>query len=522
MNRGLARDDRTWAEYTAKNGPMSLEMVLQVLSNLCWQLRVNERTGKPLTLLSGRCVRVSGRSARAYPVKRRNEDATAPELLRGAEPGGWTVVYQLAVLILQGMTGREIPHPLDRLEDDTVVQKWMELLELSPAAKDALLKGLALEPAQRYTSVNDFLDALGEMPVGMLREEPQQRKRKNGKKGRKGLWITLAVVLAVLLISGGVLGYYALQRDRYLKAAEQLNAFDFRQAEGTIAPVPDWMGADVPRIKDLAAAGLLFEDGEYEQARAQFERLGSFSVAPVMLERTDEALAEKAYQALVDEITALVQADKLEDAWTKMEQALEGMLSEDRKERLSAAYAQLIADKENPLTLYKQLKDYEKFEAFKTLRSDLIPAIYKKGEAAFYDGDFAKARTYLTSAGDYKKAKTYREVMASYDPATLIPYMNIPAIRERLHTESVLEKYLVGSWTGKGYIFDMEEDFSLTVDIPWGKLDAEYYNLIDGEIIQYSEDEEEKCFSITVVDMDEMDVYSYSLDETITKIRLDK
>ena len=80
----------------------------------------------------------------------------------------------------------------------------------------------------------------------------------------------------------------------------------------------------------------------------------------------------------------------------------------------------------------------------------------------------------------------------------------------------------MGSWTGKGYIFVMEEDLSLTVDIPWGELDAEYYNLIDGEIIQYSEDEEEKCFIITVVDMDEMDVYSYSLDETITMIRLDK
>ena len=335
------------------------------------------------------------------------------------------------------------------------------------------------------------------------------------------IWVAAAILLAVVLIGGGALGFYTLQRDRYLKSAEQLNDFDFRQAGETIASVPDWMGADVPRIKDLAAAGLMFEDGEYEQARAQFERLGSFSVAPVMLERTEEALAEKAYQALEEEIAALVQADKLSDAWTKTKEALDGALSEDYRERLAEAYARLIADKEDPLALYKQLKDYEGYEAFKILRSDLIPAIYKEGQDAFYDGDLSKARNYLTSAGDYKKAKTYREVMASYEPETLIPYMNIPAIRERLYTEEVLEKYLVGSWTGEGYIFVMDEDMSLTVDIPWGELDAEYYDMIDGEIIQYTEDEEEKCFIITVVDIDEMDLYSYALDTTITMIRLD-
>jgi len=522
MNRGLARDDRTWAEYTAKNGPMSLDMVLQVLSNLCWQLRVNERSGKRLTMLSGQSVRVSGRSARAYITQRHSDHSTAPELIKGAEPGSWTVVYQLAALILQGLTGREVPHPLERFEDDEVVPKWLEVLELPPAAAAALLRALELEPAQRYATVNDFLDALGEMPMGMMRDAPRKKPGRPGRKDRRGLWIALAIVLSVLLIGGGALGYYALQRDRYLKSAACLNEYDFQRAGEVIASVPDWMGADVPRIKDLAAAGLLFADGEYEQARAQFERLGSFSVAPVMLVRTDEALAEAAFEKLKSEIAALVQADKLEDAWTKTEQALDSDLTQQRQDILIGHYGELVRSSEEPLVLYKRLDPYKNLEAIKAIRYDLVPSIYEKGEDAFYQGETETAAKYLAAAGSYKKAKDYLKALTSYEPEDLVPYMSSPVIKERLYTTEVLEEYLRGEWSGGGYTLNMDEELSLTTDIPWGKLDAEYYEMEKGMVTQISGEEEEKSFTITVADMDKIKVYSYALDKTVTMNRLDK
>ena len=87
------------------------------------------------------------------------------------------------------------------------------------------------------------------------------------------------------------------------------------------------------QLRTLAAAGMLLNQGEYEQALAQFERLGSFLVAPELLEQTQDRLAEQDYRYMMDEVGAFIQAGNLQQAKERVDTFLYGSEAERDEEK---------------------------------------------------------------------------------------------------------------------------------------------------------------------------------------------
>jgi len=74
--------------------------------------------------------------------------------------GAWTDVYALAATFYRAITGVTPPDALDRREGDTLVPPSRLGVALSPEEEKALLKGLAVQAAQRFQNVAEFRQAL--------------------------------------------------------------------------------------------------------------------------------------------------------------------------------------------------------------------------------------------------------------------------------------------------------------------------------------------------------------------------
>ena len=72
--------------------------------------------------------------------------------------GPWSDVYAYCATLYYILTGKPVPEPMNRLQNDTLGDSLSRIV--SPAQTAALLKGLAIPPRQRYQTVTEMTTAL--------------------------------------------------------------------------------------------------------------------------------------------------------------------------------------------------------------------------------------------------------------------------------------------------------------------------------------------------------------------------
>lgn len=83
-----------------------------------------------------------------------------PEQCSGGGQGPWTDVYALCATVYECITGWTVPPALDRLAGKQLVPPSKAGAELTKSQENALMRGLALKPADRFQSVADLQEAL--------------------------------------------------------------------------------------------------------------------------------------------------------------------------------------------------------------------------------------------------------------------------------------------------------------------------------------------------------------------------
>lgn len=108
-------------------------------------------------LLDFGCAREAGNQTMTVILKH----GFAPlEQYQKSGQGPWTDVYALCATLYYCLTGQTPPRATDRIRNDPLIAPSKMGVALSPAQEQALLKGLAVEPEDRFQSVEELRAAL--------------------------------------------------------------------------------------------------------------------------------------------------------------------------------------------------------------------------------------------------------------------------------------------------------------------------------------------------------------------------
>ena len=132
--------------------------------------------------------------------------APKEQYIRRSRQGPFTDVYSCAACFYAAITGFLPPESLERLDNDTLVPISQCGIDIPEYLDKAILKGLAVQPEDRFQSAAEFLDAIEqqqvvEVPVSGGAAAPAPGK----KKGKPALIAGIAA--AVVVIAG--IGYLA-------------------------------------------------------------------------------------------------------------------------------------------------------------------------------------------------------------------------------------------------------------------------------------------------------------------------
>ncbi len=162
-----------------------------------------------------------GDRSRSLDVVLKHGFAPKEQYTRHGRQGAYTDVYTVAASFYYAVTGRKPPDSIDRLEEDDLVPPRSLGVDIPVEVEDAVLKGLGVQPADRYQNMTEFKGALlpaqkkepekeAEDQKEKMGNSPQQEKKPSGdiQIGKKKLGVIVGctaggaalVVLAVCLI----------------------------------------------------------------------------------------------------------------------------------------------------------------------------------------------------------------------------------------------------------------------------------------------------------------------------------
>ena len=135
--------------------------------------------------------------------------APKEQYIRRSRQGPFTDVYSCAACLYAAITGFLPPESLERLDEDTLVPISQCGIEIPEYLDKAILKGLAVQPEDRFQSAAEFLDAIEsqrvvEVPVSGGAAAPAPGPEK--KKIKPALIAGLAAVVVVAVGVGMALG----------------------------------------------------------------------------------------------------------------------------------------------------------------------------------------------------------------------------------------------------------------------------------------------------------------------------
>ena len=134
--------------------------------------------------------------------------APKEQYIRRSRQGPYTDVYSCAACLYAAITGFLPPESLERLDEDTLVPVSQCGIDIPEYLDKAILKGLAVQPEDRFQSAAEFLDAIEsqrvvEVPVsGGAAAAPAPEK----KKFRPALIAGIAAVVVAAVGIGMAIG----------------------------------------------------------------------------------------------------------------------------------------------------------------------------------------------------------------------------------------------------------------------------------------------------------------------------
>ena len=136
--------------------------------------------------------------------------APKEQYIRRGRQGPYTDVYSCAACLYAAITGYLPPESLERLDQDTLTPPYQAGVEIPLYLERAILKGLAVQPEDRFQTAGEFLEALEsqevvELPPGQSGREQDGQTAEQGAapaKKKKPIPLILAGAAALVLVFG--------------------------------------------------------------------------------------------------------------------------------------------------------------------------------------------------------------------------------------------------------------------------------------------------------------------------------
>ena len=145
--------------------------------------------------------------------------APKEQYIRRGRQGPYTDVYSCAACLYAAITGFLPPESLERLDHDTLIPPSEAGVEIPLYLERAILKGLAVQPEDRFQTAEEFLDAIesqqvvelpgekrGEATAGQTVPQPAAKKKKILPFAAAGIAAVVLVFAAGTFIGGGTIG----------------------------------------------------------------------------------------------------------------------------------------------------------------------------------------------------------------------------------------------------------------------------------------------------------------------------
>ena len=133
--------------------------------------------------------------------------APKEQYIRRGRQGPYTDVYSCAACFYAALTGYLPPESLERMDHDELIPVSQAGIDIPEWLDRAILKGLAVQPEDRFQTAAEFLDAIENQLVVDLPPQPGQAAEAPAKKKVKPAMIGgIAAAVLALVIGVGVLG----------------------------------------------------------------------------------------------------------------------------------------------------------------------------------------------------------------------------------------------------------------------------------------------------------------------------
>ena len=176
-------------------------------------IRVTEN-GTPVLIDFGAVRQKVGEHSRSLTLILKHGYAPLEQYSGKGNIGPWTDIYACGALFYLLLTGTLPPAATDRLNEDSLIAPIDIVDCISPTLNDAILCALALEPAQRFQSVQAFKAALqGQSPIVQL-SVPTILPSSIPKKNNPFKFITLSLFLLSC-------GFFLITQDGFLSLIEK-------------------------------------------------------------------------------------------------------------------------------------------------------------------------------------------------------------------------------------------------------------------------------------------------------------
>ena len=134
--------------------------------------------------------------------------APKEQYIRRGRQGPFTDVYSCAACFYAALTGYLPPESLERLDQDSLVPVSQAGVEVPEWLEKAILKGLAVQPEDRFQSAAEFLDAIEnqrvvEVPVQGAPAAPAKKKLNPILIGGIAAALALAIGIGAMMGGGG-------------------------------------------------------------------------------------------------------------------------------------------------------------------------------------------------------------------------------------------------------------------------------------------------------------------------------
>ena len=211
--------------------------------------------------------------------------APKEQYIRRGRQGPYTDMYSCAACLYAAITGYLPPESLERLDHDTLVPPSEAGAEIPLYLERAILKGLAVQPEDRFQTAGEFLEALESQKVveftGSDREETLQKqqvrsqeKRKKGRLAAAVCGIGALALAAVLFLGTGQSGTpdsapasepAGEVQGTNVPTQETLSPQESRRMEEAAAPKVTICGESYSTaLRELRLEEAEFEEADYE------------------------------------------------------------------------------------------------------------------------------------------------------------------------------------------------------------------------------------------------------------------